>query len=82
MIHGLPRDLLGPYSSVQNSNSLEIHPSKGNPMNNAEPRLQEPKMPFLFAGAEMEGLRRENARLKHLVVRLSAIIAKNVAAQK
>jgi hypothetical protein len=51
-------------------------------MNDAEPRLQEPRMPFLFAGTEMEGLRQENARLKHLIVQLSAIISKNVAAQK
>jgi hypothetical protein len=63
-------------------NDLEIHPPKGSAMNDPEPRLQEPRMPFLFAGTEMEGLRQENARLKHLIVQLSAIISKNVAAQK
>jgi hypothetical protein len=51
-------------------------------MNNAEPRLQEPRMPFQLAGAEVEGMRQENARLKDLVVRLSSIIARNVVAQK
>lgn len=51
-------------------------------MSNAEPRLQEPRMPFLFASSEIEGVRQENARLKAVVVRLAAIIAKNVAAQK
>ena len=51
-------------------------------MNNAEPHLQEPRMPFLLVGAEMEGLRQENARLKSLVVSLSTIIARNVAVQK
>lgn len=63
-------------------NNLETHPPKGNPMNDAEPRSQEPRMPFLFVGTEIESLRQENARLKHLVVRLSAIISKNIAAQK
>jgi hypothetical protein len=51
-------------------------------MSNAEPRLQEPRMPFLLSGAEVEGMRQEIARLKDLVVRLSTIIARNVAAQK
>jgi hypothetical protein len=51
-------------------------------MSNAEPRLQEPRMPFLLECAAAEGMREENARLKDLVVRLSAIIAKNVVGQK
>ena len=51
-------------------------------MSNAEPRLQEPRMQFRLAGAEAEGMRQEIARLKDLVVRLSVIIARNVAAQK
>jgi len=88
---GLPRLANDPWPAPQccrslferpEFNNLEINPPKGSPMNDAEPRSQEPRMPFLFAGTEMEGLRQENARLKHLVVRLSAIISKNIAAQK
>jgi len=56
--------------------------AKGTPMGDAERILQDPQMPFVLSGDNTEGMRQENARLKALLVQLSTIIAKNVAAQK
>ncbi|MDO8878817.1 MAG: hypothetical protein Q8M24_00105 [Pseudolabrys sp.] len=52
-------------------------------MSDAEYGLQEPRFPFRLSGnAEAESLRQEIARLKALVVQLSAIIVRSVAAEK
>jgi hypothetical protein len=51
-------------------------------MSNVEPIAQQSRLPFLTSHSDIEGIRQENAHLKDLVVRLSAIIAKNIVAQK
>ena len=45
--------------------------------------LEEPRFPFRLSGnAETQGLRQEITRLQKLVVQLSAIIVRTVAAEK
>lgn len=52
-------------------------------MSDATHGLQEPRFPYSLSGtAEAEGMRQEIARLKNLVVQLSAIIARSVIAGK